>query len=120
MYLGPGFAVYSLLLNKVALHSFASVALWRFPGESAGSSGDVTHLQISWGSGQVYKHTEPAEQCTSATMCAHKGLRHHCREVEGLTKHRDSDFDHLVSSGTLSIDDVSATVGQFALWDNNE
>lgn len=58
LYLGPGFAVYSFLFNKVALHSFTSVALWSLPGESAGSSGYVAHLQVSRGSWQVYKHTE--------------------------------------------------------------
>lgn len=40
--------------------------------------------------------------------------------VESLrTEHVDSDFDHLVSGRALSVDDVSAAVVQFALWDHN-
>ena len=35
------------------------------------------------------------------------------------TEHIDSDFDHLVSSGTLGVDDVSAGVVQFAVRDHN-
>lgn len=35
------------------------------------------------------------------------------------TKHVDSDFDHSVPSRTLSVDDVSTAVVQFALRDHN-
>lgn len=38
----------------------------------------------------------------------------------GLTEHHDSDFDHFVSCGALGIDDVSAAVAQFALWEDDE
>lgn len=40
--------------------------------------------------------------------------------IESLhTKHVNSDFDHLVSSGTLCIDDVSATVVHFGFKDHD-
>lgn len=52
-YLGPGFAIHRLLLDKVALHSLSSVTLRRFPGESAGSPCHITHLQVSRRSRQV-------------------------------------------------------------------
>lgn len=58
LYLGPGFALYCLLLNEVAYHPVSSVTLWGFPGESAGSPCHVTHLQVSRRSGQVYRGTE--------------------------------------------------------------
>lgn len=57
-YLSPGFALHCLFLNEVALHSFASVALWRFPCQSAGSPRHITDLKVSWRSGQVCGSTK--------------------------------------------------------------
>lgn len=36
------------------------------------------------------------------------------------TKHVDSDFDHFVPGRTFSVDDVTATVVQFALRDHDD
>lgn len=52
-YLGPGFALHCFLLDEVALHSFSSVALRRFPGESAGSPCHIADPQVPRRSRQV-------------------------------------------------------------------
>lgn len=114
-YLGPGFSRHGLLLNEVALHSLSSVALWRFPGESAGSSRHVAHLQVSGRSRQVCG-------CTGTSVdfllnFSSWSWRRKC--LNQLTEHIDSDFEHFVSGGALSIDDVPAAVVHFALWYHN-
>lgn len=109
------------LLNKVALDSLSSITQWGFPGESAGSPGHITHLQVSWRSRQVYSN----KMKTFPPMVSLENdsifilPTDYCSHGPVHTQHSHSDFNHFVSGGTLCIDYVSASVAQLAVGDGD-